>query len=277
MPNPPPRIYEQALIGINGQPCPFHLVEVKGGVFQMGSEDGDAYDWEKPVHPVKVSDFWMGEYVVTQALWKAVMGEEHAPFYFQGDQRPVEQVSWKTIDEQFLPRLNEMTGENYRLPTEAEWEYAARGGIHQSPYQYAGSNRLKEVGWYGENSHYETKPVGLKKPNILGLYDLSGNVREWCGDWYSMTKYYEECKEKGVVENPAGFDCGDARVVRGGSWWVLAEWHSQVSYRFGHVSQNFSKDVSFRLVVSVLQSFDWEKRLKTHEQKKDKIKGIGSK
>uniref|UniRef100_UPI003364F926 formylglycine-generating enzyme family protein n=1 Tax=Haliscomenobacter sp. TaxID=2717303 RepID=UPI003364F926 len=206
MPNSVPRRYAQELTGTNGQSCPFHLLEVKGGTFLMGSEekDKDAYEWEKPVHPVKVSDFWMGECVVTQALWKAIMGEENAPFYFQGDERPAETVSWELINDEFLPRLNNMTGENYRLPTEAEWEYAARSGIHESPYLYAGSNRLEDVGWYGENSHGEAKPVGLKKPNALGLYDLSGNVDEWCADWYGGSDYYQECLDTGVVENPTG-------------------------------------------------------------------------
>ncbi|AEE49123.1 formylglycine-generating enzyme family protein [Haliscomenobacter hydrossis] len=252
MPNPQPRLYEQTLMGTNGQSCPFQLVEVKGGVFQMGSEDEDAYDWEKPVHPVKVSDFWIGEYVVTQALWKAVMGEEHAPFYFQGDQRPAERVSWETINEQFLPRLNEMTGENYRLPTEAEWEYAARGGINHSRYKYAGSNRLKEVGWYIENSHRETKPVGLKKPNALGLYDMSGNVYEWCADWYEGSSYYQKCKDEGTVENPTGPAQGRYRVMRGG-YWDFFPWSCRVSFR-GFDPQFDSGDVGFRLVVSVLQS-----------------------
>jgi len=205
MPNSLPRRYAQELTGTNGQPCPFHLVEVKGGTFLMGSEDEDAYNWEKPAHSVKVSDFWMGEYVVTQALWKAVMGEENAPFYFQGDERPAETISWNLINDEFLPRLNALTGENYRLPTEAEWEYAARGGIFQSPYQYAGSNRLEDVGWYDENSHLETKPVGLKKPNALGLFDLSGNVYEWCADWWSDGDYYQKCKDDGIVENPTGY------------------------------------------------------------------------
>ena len=266
MPQPAPRVYLQEFTGANGQPFSFQMVEVKGGTFQMGSEDGDAYDWEKPVHPVKVSDFWMGKYVVTQALWKAVMGEEHAPFYFQGDQRPAEQVSWKTIEEQFLPRLNEMTGENYRQPTEAEWEFAARGGIYQSPNIYAGSNRLKEVGWYSENSHRETKPVGLKKPNALGLYDMSGNVFEWCLDWMGWEEYYQECKAKGIVENPTGPELGSYRVVRGGRW-DFDPGRCRVSYRSSGAPLDDFNYIGFRLVVSDLQSFDWEKRLKTHEQK----------
>uniref|UniRef100_UPI00336504C0 formylglycine-generating enzyme family protein n=1 Tax=Haliscomenobacter sp. TaxID=2717303 RepID=UPI00336504C0 len=201
---PPSRVYPQSFTAANDQPFSFQMVEVKGGTFQMGSENEDADSDEKPVHPVKVSDFWMGEYVVTQALWKAVMGEESTPFYFEGDDRPAETVSWDLINNEFLPRLNALTGENYRLPTEAEWEYAARGGIFQSPYQYAGSNRLEDVGWYYENSHSETKPVGLKKPNALELYDLSGNVYEWCADWYAGSEYYQECLDAGVAENPTG-------------------------------------------------------------------------
>jgi formylglycine-generating enzyme required for sulfatase activity len=236
----------------------------------MGSEDEDAYSWEKPVHSVKLSDFWMGEYVVTQALWKAVMGEENAPFRFEGEERPAERVSWELINDEFLPRLNNLTGENYRLPTEAEWEFAARGGIYESPYLYAGSNRLEDVGWYGENSHRETKPVGLKKPNALGMYDLSGNVFEWCIDWWSNGDYYQQCKVEGIVDNPTGPARGSNRVVRGGRWFYFSR-DCRVSFRFNYDPRGVNGNVGFRLVVSVLQSVGWEKRLKTHEQKR-KIK-----
>ena len=250
MPQPAPRVYLQEFTADNGQSFSFQMLEVKGGTFQMGSEDEDAYEDEKPVHPVKVSDFWMGEYVVTQALWKAVMGEENAPFYFQGDKRPAERVSWETINREFLPRLNEMTGENYHLPSEAEWEYAARGGIHQFPFKYTGSNRLKEVAWYFKNSHRESKPVGLKKPNALGLYDMSGNVYEWCADWHG-SDYYQECLDAGVVENPTGRTQGSYRVVRGSSW-LNFPWYCRVSSRSDLSPQDDFIDVGFRLVVSVL-------------------------
>ncbi|AEE49120.1 formylglycine-generating enzyme family protein [Haliscomenobacter hydrossis] len=271
MPQPAPRVYIQEFTAANGQPFAFQMVEVKGGTFQMGREDEDADDDEKPVHPVKVSDFWMAEYVVTQAFWQAVMGEENVPFYFQGDKRPAERVSWETIVEQFLPRLNEMTGENYRLPSEAEWEYAARGGINHSPYKYAGSNRLKEVAWYYENSHSESKPVGLKKPNALGLYDMSGNVYEWCADWYG-SDYYQECLDAGVVENPTGRTQGSDRVVRGGDWYS-SPGYCRVSYRDRYDPRYGYDSVGFRLVVCVLQSVGWEKRLKPmSKQEKNKIK-----
>lgn len=269
MSNSVPRRYVQELTGTDGLSCPFHLVEVKGSTFLMGSEDKDTYR-EKPAHSVIVSDFWMGEYIVTQALWKAVMGEENAPFRFKGEERPAEWVSWDMINDEFLSRLNNMTGENYRLPTEAEWEYAARGGIHASPYQYAGSNRLEDVGWCAVNSHRETKPVGLKKPNALGLYDLSGNVYEWCFDWWSDGDYYRKCKNEGIVDNPTGPARGGARVVRGGCWNGLSL-NCRVSRRGSYDPQDVYSLVGFRLVVSVLQSAGWEKRLKTHEQKR-KIK-----
>ncbi|WP_044233498.1 formylglycine-generating enzyme family protein [Haliscomenobacter hydrossis] len=173
----------------------------------------------------------------------------------------MEQVSWDNINREFLPRLNEMTGENYRLPTEAEWEYAARGGIYESlyiPYIYAGSNRLKEVAWYYENSHRETKPVGLKKPNALGLYDLSGNVYEWCADWYGGSDYFQVCLDAGVVENPIGCTQGSFRVVRGG-YRDGTRRDCRVSYRLDYAPLYLDYLVGFRLVVSVLQSVGWKK------------------
>ena len=148
----------------------------------MGSEDEEAYDDEKPVHEVVLSDFYIGKFPVTQALWNAVLKDY--PSFFNGDSRPVERVSWEDT-QVFIKKLNELTGRAYRLPTEAEWEYAARGGRQSKGYKYAGSNKLKEVGWYWENTHFETKAVGLKYPNELGIYDMSGNVREWCQDWFS--------------------------------------------------------------------------------------------
>ena len=146
------------------------------------------------------------------------MGEN--PSYFKGENRPVEGVSWDDT-QAFLKRLNDqlnLSGDSvYRLPTEAEWEYAARAG---NRLKYAGSMDLEMVGWFLENSSIQTHEVGLKAPNEWGLYDMSGNVREWCQDWYGGSKYYQECKKKGRVKNPTGPKSGDNRVLRGGSWFL---------------------------------------------------------
>jgi sulfatase modifying factor 1 len=182
----------------------------------MGSKEEAAYENEQPIHEVELSNFHIGKYPITQALWKAVMGDDNNPSYFKGDNRPVESVSWNDA-QAFIQKLNEMneSGGQYRLPTEAEWEYAARGGQLSRGYKYAGSDQLEEVGWYGENSHDETKPVGLKDPNELGLFDMSGNVYEWSRDLYS-SNYYEICKKEGKVKDPQGFGKGINRVLRGG-------------------------------------------------------------
>lgn len=192
------------------------MVYIEGGRFLMGSEGGLARDEEKPVHPVVLDSYYLGRYTVTQALWKTVMGNDKNPSFFQGEKRPVEQVPWFGA-QVFIRELNLQTGKTYRLPTEAEWEYAARGGRYSLGYFYAGSNTLREVGWFSGNSPEETKEVGQKRPNELGLYDMSGNVWEWCWDWFSK-KYYEECHKKGKVENPRGPAAGMYRVVRGGRW-----------------------------------------------------------
>jgi hypothetical protein len=148
----------------------FDMIEVEGGTFQMGSDDADAYDDEKPVHSETVSTFRIGKTEVTQALWTAVMGSN--PSWFQGDELPVERVSWNDC-KTFISKLNSLTGENFRLPTEAEWEYAARGGNKSRGYKYSGSNSLGEVAWYRDNSGSKTHSVASKSPNELGIYDMS--------------------------------------------------------------------------------------------------------
>ena len=157
-----------------------NMVQVKGGRFQMGGtpeQGSDAYNNEKPVHEVTLSDYYMGKYEVQQFEWEVVMGNN--PSYFKGDDLPVEGVSWSDCHE-FIGRLNALTGLNFKLPTEAQWEYAARGGRLSKGYKYSGSNNLGEVGWYGRNFGNCTHRVGQKQPNELGLYDMSGNVFEWC-------------------------------------------------------------------------------------------------
>ena len=202
----------------------FKMVAVEGGTFTMGAtaeQGSDAYDSEKPAHQVTLSSYCIGETEVTQALWQTVMGTN--PSYFAGDlNRPVEQVSWNDC-QTFINKLNELTGKTFRLPTEAEWEYAARGGKRSQGYKYAGSNDINEVAWYWDNSSDGTKPVATKAPNELGLYDMSGNVWEYCQDWYGGYS-------SGSQANPKGPSSGSYRVLRGGSWNYYAR-YCRVSYR----------------------------------------------
>ena len=189
----------------------FEMVRVEGGTFRMGatSEQGsDVWDNEKPVHSVTLSGYYIGKTEVTQALWKAVMGSN--PSKFIGDNLPVEMVSWDDCQE-FIRELNALTGQNFRLPTEAEWEFACRGGNNSRGYKYSGSNNLGSVAWYDGNSGNKTHPVGTKAPNELGIYDMSGNVWEWCADWYGDYS-------SGAQTNPTGPYGGSNRVYRGGSW-----------------------------------------------------------
>ena len=224
----------------------FEMVYVEGGTFRMGAteEQGeDAEGWEKPVHRVTLSSYLIGKHEVTQALWEEVMGSNPSENN-QGRDYPVEHVSWFDCQE-FIEKLNARTGMKFRLPTEAEWEYAARGGKRSKGYKYAGSDNLDEVGWYGDNSEEHTHPVGLKKPNELGLYDMSGNVWEWCQDWYGA--YSSEAQT-----NPAGPQFGKLgfRVLRGGSRWCIAR-SCRVSDRFYYSPGNRDSDFGLRLVLSL--------------------------
>jgi formylglycine-generating enzyme required for sulfatase activity len=218
------------------------MVFVQGDTFTMGctSEQGsDCYKWEKPSHSVPVSSFSIGKYEVTQAQWKAVMGSN--PSYSKGDNLPVEDVSWNDVQE-FIKKLNSQTGKNYRLPTEAEWEYAARGGSKSKGYKYSGSNDIDNVAWFGENSGSTTHPVGTKQPNELGIYDMSGNVLEWCSDWYGTYS-------ASAQQNPMGASSGSDRVYRGGSWRDLAS-GCRVAFRFTDAPGNSGDDLGFRLARS---------------------------
>ena len=210
----------------------FKMIAVEGGTFMMGGtaeQGGDAYSDESPVHQVTLSGYSIGQTEVTQELWLAVMGTN--PSYYTGNlQRPVEKVSWDDC-QTFIQRLNELTGKNFRLPTEAEWEFAARGGNLSQGYKYAGGNDIGEVAWYRENAYevgssspdYGTHAVATKAPNELGLYDMSGNVFEWCQDWFG---YYTDDAQV----NPQGPATGIKRVNRGGEWKGLAK-YGRVSYR----------------------------------------------
>ena len=202
----------------------FTMVDVEGGTFTMGAtseQSSDAESDEKPAHKVTLSNYSIGETEVTQALWQAVMGSN--PSHFTGDkQRPVENVSWNEC-QTFIKKLNQLTGENFRLPTEAEWEYAARGGRSSKRYKYSGSNIIGDVAWYTSNSSSKTHAVKTKQPNELGIYDMSGNVYEWCSDWFG-------CYSSSAVTNPKGLSSGSNRVLRGGSWFNYAR-YCRVAYR----------------------------------------------
>ncbi len=217
------------------------MVSIPGGSFKMGctSEQRECNDNEYPVHEVQVRAFEIGRYEVTQALWEAVMGGN--PSHFKNcAQCPVESVTWDAV-QRFLKRLNMQTGSQYRLPTEAEWEYAARGGQESRGYRYAGSNDPGVVAWYEGNSGKETTPVGQKGANELGLYDMSGNVREWVQDcWHGSYK--------GAPSDGRAWESGDcsSRVLRGGSW-LISPRYLRSAYRLGLTTGFRSSEYGFRL------------------------------
>jgi len=240
----------------------FNMVFVKGGTFIMGATSeqcDDAYDDEKPTHRVTLSDYYIGETQVTQELWQTVMGSN--PSEFKGSNLPVENVCWKDCHE-FIRKLNSMTGQKFRLPTEAEWEYAARGGNKSKGYKYSGSNNIDDVAWYWKNSgdiylvgsdnnwnfdrvfnnNRKTHSVATKSPNELGIYDMSGNVWEWCQDWYD--DYSSDAQT-----NPIGPFIGYYRVYRGGGWNINSKF-CRVSFRNGLIpSSHKSFDLGLRLAL----------------------------
>lgn len=191
-------------IEVNG--VSFVMVEVVGGTFSMGNSGVGSNMDETPIHDVTLSTYYVGETEVTQKLWKAVMGNN--PSDNVGDNKPVDNVSWDMTQE-FIELLNYHTGKKFRLPTEAEWEYAARGGKHSESYIYSGSNSVGNVAWYMDNSGEMSHDVKTKIPNGLGIYDMSGNVSEWCSDWYGSYSYNPQT-------NPEGPENGNRKVVRGG-------------------------------------------------------------
>ena len=220
------------------------MVFVQGGTFTMGcapERGNDCMGNDEPAHRVTLSDFFIGKYEVTQAQWEAVMGAGNNPSRFKGGNLPVENVNWDDSQE-FIKRLNALTGKKWRLPTEAEWEYAARGGSQSRGYKYSGSDDIEDVAWYDANSANMTHPVGTKKANELGIYDMSGNVWEWIHDWNGS--YIGNAQT-----NPNGPASGMFRVVRGGSWGRYSRL-AVVSSRYSFNPGDRGGTLGFRLAYS---------------------------
>ena len=218
----------------------FDMIAVEGGTFTMGAteEQGSDVDRdESPTHQVTLSSYMIGKTEVTQELWEAVMGSN--PSSSKGSNLPVEQVSWEDC-QTFIRKLNALTGKTFRLPTEAEWEFAARGGINSQGYKYSGSNTIYDVAWFFYNTG-TTRTVATKTPNELGIYDMSGNVFEWCNDWYGS---YTSASQT----NPIGPDSGSDRVYRGGSWCNGAG-YCHVSIRNRNYPTHSNIDLGLRLAL----------------------------
>jgi formylglycine-generating enzyme required for sulfatase activity len=235
------------------------MVFVAGGVFEMGCKSGRdgtcGPNAETPVHYVRVNNFFIGKYMVTQALWKKVMGSLPSSLSgrFVGDNKPVIYVSWNDImgTDGFLAKLNVQTGKNYRLPTEAEWEYAARGcsrGVCES-FEFSGSNTIGNVAYYGHDFNTgNPTTVGTLRANALGLYDMTGNGWEWCSDWYSSSYYSSSYTASNPQDNPTGPSTGSNRMLRGGSWFTPASM-CRVAYRHPYTPNTPHLEVGFRLVL----------------------------
>ena len=219
----------------------FTMIRVDGGTFQMGAtpEQENPESCEKPVHTVTLSPYYIGETEVTQELWQTVMRSN--PSNFKGKNLPVGNISWNDCQE-FVRKLSRQTGLKFRLPTEAEWEYAARGGNKSRGYQYSGSNNLNDVAWYDSNSSSSTHAVKTKLPNELGIYDMSGNVWEWCQDWYGS--YIA-----GSQTNPTGPSSGSKRVLRGGIWNYDVRRSCRVAFRFAFTPDSRAINLGLRLAL----------------------------
>ncbi len=241
---------------VYGKPFLFiNMVFVEGSTYTMGDTWGDGQSREKPIHQVTLSSFYISKYEVTQAQYQEDMGAN--PSSFSGDNKPVENVSWYDAVT-FCNKLSEREGytpaytingtnvswdlgaNGYRLPTEAEWEYAARGGSQSQGYKYSGSNTPDDVAWYANNSDSQTHNVGTKQANELGLYDMSGNVWEWCWDWYGSYS-------SNTQTDPTGPASGSVRVLRGGSWYSYGS-NARVAYRYGNVPTVTYYSIGFRIV-----------------------------
>lgn len=218
------------------------MVKVEAGTFMMGHTaemEGTGFD-SKPSHKVTLTNnYYMGKYEVTQKIWNAIMGLN--PSKVKGDYLPVSNVSW-TDCQKFINKLNNITGRNFRLPTEAEWEFAARGGNNSKKYRYSGSNVLSDVAWFGEINKDSPHLVGSKKSNELGIFDMSGNVYEWCSDWYENFSEYSHT-------DPIGAVVGTKRVIKGGGWTVPQQ-RCQPSDRLDAYPILELKIAGFRLALS---------------------------
>ena len=221
------------------------MISVEGGSFSMGSNSEKASSAEKPAHKVTLDGFRMGQFELSQELFQEVMGWNNS--YFPGKGRPVNNISWLNI-QLFIERLNEMTGKRFRLPTEAEWEYAAKGGKLSKGYLYSGSDAIDEVAWYAGNSKRRAHPSGKKKPNELGLYDMTGNLWEFCHDDAKMRPYPDEAQAnpvEGSFEKPYS---ATAKITRGGGY-EFDEDESLVFRRDGATPNVRLPDIGFRLVM----------------------------
>lgn len=237
---PKPQLRHESFVENLGGGVTLDMIAIPGGSFLMGSED---FPDTRPVHRVKLSPFHLGKYPVTQAQWKAVMGDN--PSYFKGDKRPVEMISWEMAVE-FCQMLTAKTGRQYRLPTEAEWEYACLAGS-TGKYCFGDDEALLEkYAWYDEGLGGSTHPVGEKLPNNWGLYDMHGNVLEWCQDWYDAN-YYAELSKQGEVVDPQGPASGTSRVLRGGSW-IYNQMGARAVFRDGAPPGGRDDDFGFRVV-----------------------------
>ena len=229
-------------VNVNG--VSFDMIAVEGGTFTMGATEeqvSDASSDEKPAHKVTLSSYYIGKTEVTQALWEAVMGSN--PSSSRGANFPVDMVSWNDCQE-FITKLNALTGKKFRLPTEAEWEYAARGGNKSQGYKYSGSNTIDDVAWYASNSGWKLKEVATKASNELSIYDMSGNVWEWCSDWYSGS-YYSSSEQT----NPTGPKTGTNRVIRGGGAASSQPNSNRVSTRSNNPPEVGGSHIGLRLAL----------------------------
>lgn len=245
-PKPQPKLPKTMTENCGDKNLGLELVLVEGGKFQMGGQDNEVQENEKPVHEVELSTFYMSKYPITQKQWKAIKGDN--PSYFGGrDNHPVEQIDWNDANG-FCDQLNRNLGYDsnaptgkFRLPTEAEWEYAARGGRHSQNHKYAGGGGLSDVAWYG-NSNGSTHPVGEKRGNELGIHDLSGNVWEWCSDEYCNYSYAPQTNPTG----PPPPSIGGAKVLRGGAW-ITDALYCRVASRFNSAPAIRYYSIGFRV------------------------------